>query len=80
MLSSVLNSERAIQVNIVIMRAFVKIREILSASKKLARKLQDLENKLGGQGADIRNIFAAIKQLMTTPEKPKRQIGFHANP
>lgn len=77
MLSSVLNSERAIQVNITIMRAFVKIREILSTHKELAAKLRELENKVSMHDSDILKIFEAIRQLMSTPEPAKRRIGFH---
>ena len=78
MLSSVLNSERAIQVNIAIMRAFVKLREILSTHKELAYKLKELENKIERHDGEIRSIFEAIRQLMAPPpEKPKRRIGFH---
>ena len=78
MLSSVLNSERAVQVNIVIMRAFVKLREILSTHKELAHKLAELERKIEKHDKDIGLIFEAIRQLMEPPpEKPKRLIGFH---
>jgi hypothetical protein len=73
MLSSVLNSERAILVNIAIMRSFVKIREMLSAHKDLAKKLEDMEKKYDSQ---FRVVFDAIRQLMTPPQKPKRIIGF----
>ena len=76
MLSSILNSERAVQVNIVIMRAFVKIREILSTHKELAHKLGELERKIDKHDKDIGLIFEAIRQLMEPPEKPKRLIGF----
>ena len=85
MLSSVLNSRRAIQVNIAIMRAFVRMREILFTNKDLAAKIDVLElkyknhdMKLKGYDERIGEIFEAIKQLMTplpVPEKPK--IGFH---
>jgi len=74
MLSSVLNSERAVQVNIAIMRAFVKLRRILGTHKELARKLEDLERKYDAQ---FRVVFDAIRQLMKPPELPKRRIGFH---
>ncbi|MDD5428024.1 MAG: ORF6N domain-containing protein [Candidatus Omnitrophica bacterium] len=78
MLSSVLNSERAAQVNIAIMRAFVKLREILATHKELAHKLAELEQKIGKHDADIGLIFEAIRQLMAPPqEKPKGRIGFH---
>lgn len=73
MLSSVLNSERAVQVNIAIMRAFVKLREMITSNKDLARRLDDLEKKYDAQ---FRVVFDAIRQLMSPPEKPKKKIGF----
>ncbi len=76
MLSSVLNSKRAIQINIQIMRAFVKLREILSTHKELAQKLKKLELKIDSHDQQIQAIFEVINQLLTTPEKPKRKIGF----
>jgi len=76
MLSSVLNSKRAIHVNIQIMRTFVKIREYLSSHKDLAQKLKELESKIEGHGEQIRDIIDAINQLLAPQEKPKRQIGF----
>ena len=79
MLSSVLHSERAVHVNIAIMRAFVKLRQILSAHKELAHKLRQLEKKIEKHDVEIHAIFEAIRQLMTPPEKPKRRIGFHAD-
>jgi len=78
MLSTVLNSERAIQVNIAIMRAFVKLRQIISAHKELAQKLDELERKVGKHDEDILIIFEAIRQLMEPPPvPPKPRIGFH---
>ena len=77
MLSSVLHSERAVQVNIAIMRVFVKLRQILSTHKELAHKLEALERKIEKHDAEIQGIFEAIRQLMVVPEKPKRRIGFH---
>ena len=77
MLSSVLNSERAIQVNIAIMRAFVKLRKILSTHKDLVHKLNELERKVEKHDVEIHPIFEAIRRLMTEPEKPKSKIGFH---
>jgi hypothetical protein len=74
MLSSVLNSERAIQVNIQIMRTFTRLKEIISSNKDLALRLDDLEKKYDKQ---FRVVFEAIRQLMTPPLKPKRKIGFH---
>ncbi|OGX27723.1 MAG: DNA-binding protein [Omnitrophica WOR_2 bacterium RIFCSPHIGHO2_01_FULL_48_9] len=80
MLSSVLNSERAIDVNIAIMRAFVKLREVLSSHKELALKFKDLEARLGKHDEKIEVIFDAIRRLMATPlEPPKRKIGFHTD-
>ncbi len=76
MLSSVLNSERAILVNIAIMRTFVKLREILSTHKELAHKLSQLERKIEKHDGEIKTIFDAIRQLMAPPEKPHRRIGF----
>jgi len=76
MLSSVLNSKRAIQINIQIMWAFVKLREILSTHKELAQKLKKLELKIDSHDQQIQAIFEVINQLLTTPEKPKRKIGF----
>ncbi len=73
MLSSVLTSDRAIEVNIAIMRAFVRLREMLATHKDLAQKLDELEQKYDKQ---FRIVFEAIRELMTPPEKPKRQIGF----
>ncbi|MBI5044117.1 MAG: ORF6N domain-containing protein [Nitrospirae bacterium] len=73
MLSSVLNSERAIHVNIAIMRAFVKLREMLATHKDLARKLDEMEKKYDTQ---FKVVFDAIRQLMATPEPKKKRIGF----
>lgn len=78
MLSSVLNSERAIQVNITIMRAFMKLREMLTNHKELAGQLKELENKVGVHDEQIASIFEAIRRLIAPPrEKPKPPIGFH---
>jgi len=80
MLSSVLNSHRAIQVNILIMRTFVKIKEILSTHKDLTRKIEILESQYANHDYKIKIIFETIKKLLEpppVPEKPK--IGFHSN-
>ena len=73
MLSSILNSDRAIEVNIEIMRAFVRLRKMLSSHVDLARKLVSLEKKYDAQ---FRVVFEAIRALMAEPEKPERKIGF----
>jgi hypothetical protein len=77
MLSGVLRSPRAEQVNIAIMRAFVRLRETLSLHKELAHKLAELERKIENHDENIRTLFEAIQQLMTPPEEPRREIGFH---
>lgn len=76
MLATVLNSETAIQANIAIMRAFVKLREMLGAHKELAHKLTQLENKIEKHDAEIGAIFDAIRQLMDTPQPKVKKIGF----
>ena len=73
MLSTVLNSERAIQVNIEIMRAFVRLREMIATHKDLARKLEALERRYDAQ---FKVVFDAIRELMKPPESKKRKIGF----
>ena len=78
MLSSVLNSERAVKVNIAIMRAFVKLRQTLETNRELARKFAELEKRVGKHDEEIAAIIDAIRQLMAPPEKPRREIGFHA--
>lgn len=77
MLSSVLKSERAVKVNIAIMRAFVQLRETLETNRELARKFTELERHVGKHDAEIGAIIDAIRQLMAPPEKPRREIGFH---
>ena len=77
MLSSVLNSERAIQVNILIMRAFTKLREIFLTHKELALKIEALERKYTEHDQTIKSIFHAIKRLLEPPAKEKKIIGFH---
>jgi hypothetical protein len=77
MLSSVLKSDRAVKVNIAIMRAFVRLRQTLESNRELARKFSQLEQRVGKNDEEIRAIIDAIRQLMAPPEKPKREIGFH---
>ena len=77
MLSSVLKSERAVKVNIAIMRAFVKLREALETNRELAQKFAELEKRVGKHDEEIAAIIEAIRQLMAPPQKPAREIGFH---
>jgi hypothetical protein len=76
MLSSVLNSKRAIRVNIQIMRAFIKLKEILLSHKALAKKIEALEKKYADHDEKIQYIFEAIKQLLEPPQQTQA-IGFH---
>jgi phage regulator Rha-like protein len=80
MLSSVLNSKRAVQVNILIIRAFVKLREMLSTHKDLARKLEELEKKYQAHDVQIKAVFDAIRKLIEQPVAPRRRIGFATQP
>ena len=75
MLSSVLRSQRAVHVNIEIMRAFVRLRQMLGTHKELARRLDELEKKYDAQ---FKGVFDAIRQLMTPPVPTRRPIGFRA--
>ena len=74
MLSSVLRSERAVAVNIQIMRTFVRLRELLASHADLARRLDELEKKYDKQFAVV---FDAIRQLMTPPKEARREFGYH---
>lgn len=76
MLASVLNSPRAVEASVYVVRAFVRLREILSTHKELAEKLKELESKFEGHDEQIKDIIEAINQLLQPPEKPIRQIGF----
>ena len=77
MLASVLNSQRAVEVSVFVVRAFVKLREQLSAHRKLAQKLAELEHKIETHDEHIQSLFQAIRQLMAPPVSPRRRIGFH---
>jgi hypothetical protein len=77
MFSSVLRSERAVKVNIAIMRAFVKLRETLETNRELAKKFSELEQSVGKHDDEIAAIFDAIRQLIAPTKKPAREIGFH---
>ncbi|MBU0502380.1 MAG: hypothetical protein KJ811_03930 [Candidatus Margulisbacteria bacterium] len=76
MLSSVVNSERAILVNIAIMRAFVKMRQILATHKELAEKFRGLESKLNNHDKSIKVIFEVIRKLIEEPTSLKEKLGF----
>lgn len=76
MLSSVLNSDRAVMVNVEIMRAFVRLRTLVAAHKELTAKLTELERRVGTHDEHIEAIFNAIRQLMTPPPAKVKQIGF----
>jgi hypothetical protein len=76
MLATVLNSPVAVQASIQVVRAFVKLRQMLSTNKELAHKLSQLERKIEKHDDEIKAIFNAIRQLMTPPETKKRKIGF----
>ncbi len=77
MLSSVLRSQRAVKVNIEIMRAFVRLRELISSSRELAQKLDELDRRVSTHDTAIAEIIEAIRQLMVPPSpKEKRRIGF----
>jgi hypothetical protein len=76
MLSSVLNSEKAISVNIQIMRIYSKMRELLMTNQEILLKLEQLERKVDGHDEDIQVIFAYLKQLLDPPQEPRPRIGF----
>jgi ORF6N domain len=76
MLSSVLNSERAINVNIQIMRIYTKMRELLLTNQEILLKLEQLERKVTGHDEDIQLIFKYLKQLLNPPQEPRPRIGF----
>jgi hypothetical protein len=78
MLSSVLKSDRAIQVNIQIMRVFTRLRQILATHKELAQKLEEHEQRIAQHDGEIATIFEAIRQLMAPPDAHGQKIGFRA--
>jgi hypothetical protein len=79
MAASVLNTPRAIEASIFVVRAFVKLREMLAAHKELARKLAELEARLSEHDEQIQAIFEAIRQLMAPPDRPPKRIGFEVS-
>jgi hypothetical protein len=79
MAASVLKSEQAVKISVHVVRAFVKLREVLSTHRQLAQKLEALERRLDGHDEQIQALLAAIRELMTPPpEPPKKRIGFHS--
>ena len=79
MLASVLNSERAVKVNMAIMRTFVKLRQMPDTSRELARKFSELDARVGKHDEEIGAIMEAFRQLMAPPAKSRREIGFHVH-
>ena len=79
MAASVLNTLQAIEASIFVVRAFVRLREILATHKQLARKLAELEERFGEHDEQIKVIFEAIHQLMTPPDTPPKKIGFEVS-
>ena len=77
MLSTVLNSERAVLVNIEIMRAFVKLRQMLASNAELSRRVDELESKYDRK---FKIVFDAIRQLMSPPVRDRKEIGFRSRP
>jgi hypothetical protein len=78
MLASVLNSDIAVQASLRVVRAFVRLREMVAANAQLAAKLEELERRLDSRDEAIVDLFAALKRLLEPEPKPKREIGFHA--
>jgi len=76
MLSSVLRSPQAVAVNVAIMRAFIRLRKLALSVEELSRKIDDLENRYDDQ---FRAILEALRHLLSQPDPPRRQIGFHAD-
>lgn len=77
MAASVLNSPRAVEISVFVVRAFVKLRQLVLAHKDLAGKLDQLERKVGSHDEAIKQLVAAIRQLMAPPDPPKKEMGFH---
>ncbi len=78
-LSGVLNSPRAIEANILIMRTFAKVRELIATNELIRQKIEELEKKYKKHDKQFQIVFEAIREFLRTPEKPKRQIGFHVS-
>jgi hypothetical protein len=82
MAATILNSPRAVEVSVFVVRAFVKLRQLVEGHKELAAKLAELERRVAGHDDAILQIVAAIRRLTAPPaeHKPKRRIGFHQDP
>jgi hypothetical protein len=80
MLSSVLRSERAVEVNIAIMRTFVQLRRLMDSNALLAEKIEALEEKYADHDQQFQLVFEAIKQLIAAPSAPAKELGFHTIP
>mgnify|MGYP003851171197 CR=1 FL=1 len=80
MLSSVLRSPRAVEVNIAIMRTFVQLRRLMDSNQLLAEKIENLERKYAAHDQNFTLVFVAIKQLITADSTPNKEMGFHAVP
>lgn len=78
MAANILRSKRAVQMSVLVVRAFVRLRQMLVTNKELAAKLAELEHKLEGHDQAIHNLFETIRQLLNVPESKPRRIGFHA--
>jgi len=76
MAANILKSKRAVHMSVFVVRAFVRFRETMTMHRDLADKLKELEHKVGQHDEQMQSIIEAIRQLMNTPDKPKRQIGF----
>jgi phage regulator Rha-like protein len=76
MLSSVLNSERAVQMNILIVRAFIALRKMLASHDHLARKIETLERQQAEQGSQLASVYSIVKQLINPQVRSRRRIGF----
>jgi len=79
MLASVLNSDTAVKISIHIVKTFIRLREFILNHTELSRKISKLEARVGKHDKEIRSVIEAIRELVSIPEKPKREIGFHAN-
>jgi phage regulator Rha-like protein len=76
MAASVLSSPKAVEMSILVVRAFVRLRQILATNRQLAAKLNELERRTAAHDKNIVALFQAVRSLMAVPEKPKRRIGF----